>query len=459
MTSDPYWSRWQPARVGDGAQTPSANYSPLIQALDGLRLNQWGDSAVLERGQLAALGRVAAWAHQHNAFWRHRLDQAGFRPDQPITRAMLQAVPVLKRQEIATAGVNAVLDILPKSCGDIFKITTSGSTGEPLTVYKTREAETFSRLAQLRLHEWYGHDLTGVWAAILHNPTAPAPQGIIAPSWNAATANFVQTGPGIALDIRAPLNQQVEWLIQHDPDYLVTYPSNLAALLDLFDQAKTRLARLKSIRCQGETVTPALRQRCRQVLGVEIVNLYACHELGCLALPCPEHGTLHVNSEAVLVEILDEGDRPCLPGTEGRVIVTGLRNVLMPLIRYDIGDRGALAAPCGCGRGYPALAPVLGRRRNMLVLPDGQLRWPSFSFADRTGLESIRQFQIIQDGATHLTVRMSVQGATNKYMERRFSEELAKSLTFPFHTTYVYFDEIGLGPSAKFEDFICALAH
>jgi phenylacetate-CoA ligase len=47
----------------------------------------------------------------------------------------------------------------------------------------------------------------------------------------------------------------------------------------------------------------------------------------------------------------------------------------MPLIRYDVGDRVALAPPgekCPCGRTLPILLSVEGRSDDVILTPDGR---------------------------------------------------------------------------------------
>ena len=76
--------------------------------------------------------------------------------------------------------------------------------------------------------------------------------------------------------------------------------------------------------------------------------------------------------ETLILEILDEKGRPCPPGVEGNIVVTSLANEAMPLIRYQIGDWGALAdGPCGCGRGLQLLKQVTGRLADCFRRSDG----------------------------------------------------------------------------------------
>jgi phenylacetate-CoA ligase len=128
-----------------------------------------------------------------------------------------------------------------------------------------------------------------------------------------------------------------------------------------------RFPRLREVRTSGEPVGATTRQLCRDAWNVPVTDVYAAAEAGCIALQCPGSEHYHVQSESVLVEVLDGWNRACAPGTVGRVVVTTLQNFAMPLVRYDIGDLAEVGAPCPCGRGLPVLTRIAGRVRDTPV--------------------------------------------------------------------------------------------
>jgi phenylacetate-CoA ligase len=78
----------------------------------------------------------------------------------------------------------------------------------------------------------------------------------------------------------------------------------------------------------------------------------------------------------------------------------------MPLIRYCVGDRGALVTakgPCICGRTLPILASVEGRSDDVLYTSDGR-RIGRLDPAFKTDL-SLREAQIIQEALGRVRVR------------------------------------------------------
>ena len=112
---------------------------------------------------------------------------------------------------------------------------------------------------------------------------------------------------------------------------------------------------------------------------------------------CPQHQHFTPQSESVRVEVLDETAGRAAPGQIGKVVVSSLHNFAMPLLRYDIGDFAEVGEPAGYGRGLPVLAHILGRQRNLLVLPSGERRWPVFGEGERPEeVPATYQFQVVQ---------------------------------------------------------------
>jgi phenylacetate-CoA ligase len=103
--------------------------------------------------------------------------------------------------------------------------------------------------------------------------------------------------------------------------------------------------------------------------GVQIINEYGASELDLIAFQNPQK-QWQVNSETLLVEILDEENSVMPLGEEGRVVITSLYNKAHPFIRYDIGDLGILSKDSSIQK--PILEKLLGRTNDIAVLPSGK---------------------------------------------------------------------------------------
>jgi len=117
----------------------------------------------------------------------------------------------------------------------------------------------------LRQHLWNERDLSKKFATIRDRSTSEEnlSQTVRADTWGTATAGIVKTGPAVAIDIRTPIDRQAQWLIEEEPDYFLTYPSNAVALAQHFLDNHLQLQNLCQVRTFGETVDPRLRDLCR----------------------------------------------------------------------------------------------------------------------------------------------------------------------------------------------------
>jgi len=194
-------------------------------------------------------------------------------------------------------------------------------------------------------------------------------------------------------------------------------------------------------------------------LGVPLVDIYSTREVGYIALQCPNHEHYHIQSEHVFVEVLNDEGEPCGPGEVGKVLVSSLHNLAMPLIRYDIGDYVEVGPLCPCGRGLPVIKRILGRTQNMLVMPSGKRRWPLLSSTTIAGMlevaPAIRQYQFVQKAPDLIELRLAVSQDLTSQQEASLVEWVHATFGAVFRVAFSYFDEVPRTAAGKFEEFIC----
>jgi phenylacetate-CoA ligase len=164
-----------------------------------------------------------------------------------------------------------------------------------------------------------------------------------------------------------------------------------------------------------------------------------------------------------VLEVLDSGGMPSLPGQEGTVVVTNLFNRTMPLIRYSLGDRSALLnsapAKCNCGPGVKTILSPAGRADDIVVLPDRKRISPRviddlvYIACAAEGMESrfcrsIRDYQIVQDTSTLIRVLFLADGAPPDKLVATFTKEI-KSLHPDLQCTLVSVPNLDLEESGK----------
>ena len=280
------------------------------------------------------------------------------------------------------------------------------------------------------------------------------PEGLVLPNWAPFLESAYPTGQCAILGITNDIATQARWLVAQDPEYLLSYPSNVLALADHFQATGATLPRLREVWTYGEALRPELRPASARAWGVRVVDMYSSQELGYLALQCPRAHTYHVQSESVYLEILDGAGEPCRPGEVGRVVVSSLHNYASPLLRYEIGDYAEMGGACVCGRTLPVINRIVGRERNMWIRPDGQRMWPVFPPAVWGHLEPIRQLQLVQHSVGQIEARVVGPRALSRAEEAELVAALQQHFPWPFELRLTYLREIDRVASMKFEDFV-----
>lgn len=441
---------------------PGRMASLLMAVMYQLEQTQWlsGEELFFHQGrQLRALFAHAAGTVP---FYRQRFAEAGIDPTAAVTRQTIASLPILKRNALQGAGESMRTTALPKSHGKLHDIETSGSTGRKVQMLGTEVTGVFWRACVMREHFWHRRDLTGKLAAIrwARKGVAMAPEGLRRDNWGPASGSIYPTGPAVLLNIASSLEEQVDWLLREKPDYLISFPSNLIALAGHCQERGIVVPNLKQILTVGETVGDAVRRAVSGAWNLPVKDSYSSEEAGYLAIQCPEHEVYHVQSENVLVEVVDGEGKPCGPGEVGRVLITTLHNFATPLIRYELGDYAEVGAPCVCGRGLPVIRRIVGRQRNRLVLPDGSSVFPYFgNHEDYLAITTaVRRFQIIQRSLHDIECRFVVVEPLTREQEDRMRAVMLRNLGHPFNVSFTYHDEIPPSPRGKFEEFISEVA-
>lgn len=438
-----------------------ARNSALAALLSQLGQSQWYSPADIAVLQARQLGMLLEYVSEYSSFYRQRL--AGLHlTTGKLTPEFLANIPILSRQELQTRLAEINCRVIPESHGAFTEARSSGSTGQMVVVRRTGACMHYWMGLTMREHLWNRRDFSGSLAvirpAVAENDQARV--GVARKDWGPPASLLFETGPSYALNIMTDVARQAEWLVHRNPHYLLTFPTNVEALVRHFETCSSRPGNLRQIRTIGETLTDGLRQRCGEVLGIDVVDTYSSQELGVIAIQCPDSGLYHVMEENLVVEVLDEHGERCQPGEIGRIVVTDLHNFATPLIRYDTRDYAEAGHSCSCGRGLATFARIVGRSRNMVMLPDGRRYWPLVGAYHFRDVAPVTQYQFIQHSLTEMEVRLVVECALDAGQEEKLAEIIHRSLGYPFQLRFNYFEnELPRHKNGKFEEFMCLVAH
>lgn len=238
-------------------------------------------------------------------------------------------------------------------------------------------------------------------------------------------------------------------LVRTRPHVIVSYTNAIYTFARMLESRGWIPPSPASIVVGAEKLYPFQRETIERVFRAPVFETYGSREFMLIGAECDRHTGLHVTTENLLVELLDEAGAPVPVGTEGNVVVTDLTNFGMPFIRYANGDRAiASTAPCGCGRGLPTLAQVTGRRLDVLTTPDGRTLPGEFFPHILKELATVQRFQVIQTTPATVVVRLVAPGWTaddEKWLRR----EITAVAGIALHVVIELVDDIPLTAAGK----------
>ena len=434
---------------------PGPNAAQKLALLYQIEQGQWRTADEIAAAQFEQVKSIASFAAETAPYYRQQFgrDFVGKRLD----KESWLDVPTLSRKTLHEMGPELRSLRTPAQHGRTVELRTSGSTGLVVKLLGTELTQLYWEVFCLRDHFWHRRDFRQKLVVMRYqrDPALKTKAGQRGSGWGPATDDVVLTGPSMLFDMMLDVAFLAETLAAEQPGYVLTHPSVMLGLARHCHEKGIRLPGLLEARTLGESSSESLRETCREAWGVPVVDMYTCQEAGYLALQCPEHEHLHVQSENVLLEVVDVTGRPCGPGQIGRVLITSLNNFATPLIRYEIGDYAEVGEPCSCGRGLPVLKRVMGRYRNLLTLPDGSRRWPLMGYEGRLpDIAPIELMQMVQTSLEEIHVRLVMERALDDSETRELTTFIQGNLGYPFRLRFEYVDTIRNAANGKVEQFI-----
>jgi phenylacetate-CoA ligase len=418
-----------------------------------LEETQWSPEVEILERQLALADELISYCNKQSLWLQDRLaaDQASSRTISDF--AAFQRLPITTKDDLQRAGDRLFCRTSPRAHGYSTRYMTSGSTGQPTVVRRTCLNETDLFAMTLRDHDWHRRDYGLPDCAVRSRATQP----ILMPDWASPVKLLFDSVPSLILPLAWDLRRLNKAIQDFRPGYLQLFPSVLRGLLGYLRDTGEAISSLRQIRTYGEVLTEDERKAASKLLGTPVVDNYCSQEVGIIACQCPETSVLHVSSEFLLVEVIREDGYHCEPGEVGRVLVTDLHNFATPIIRYDLGDYAEVAPPCHCGRKGLTLSRVLGRRRNLMLLPDGNYCWPRLGhlFREYEKIVPVKQFRVFQHGPNEIEVWLVTAGASadaDGSVLRRLIREIT-GYEF-FLRVRVFDDVLPRSASAKTQDFV-----
>jgi phenylacetate-CoA ligase len=377
------------------------------------------------------LRRLVHHAYRNVPYYRALFDERSIVPGQIRTVEDLQRVPITTKRDLQEVPAR---DVVARGLDPnrLLVHTTSGSSGEPLSIRHTGLEERLGTAFRMRALRDFGLRPTDRRVDI----------GLLRPhdarDWDLPQRMLRSFGlyRKASVDCRIAPDEIVSRLEALRPDVIAAFPGVLCRVASVVTGGRPTTLRPRFVISGGEVLTPPMRRQIAEAFGVPIVEHYGTHELGTVAWQCLKRGGYHVSDDGVILEVLKDGS-PARPGEVGEVVATRLHAFAMPFIRYRLGDLVTQGdAPCACGSPFSTIFTVQGRMLDYFPLANGRLLHPYelVMIILERGTDWVGQYQLTQERPDRVVLRvvprMTPTAEDLAWFERRAREHLGPGIEF-----------------------------
>ncbi len=291
-------------------------------------------------------------------------------------------------------------------------VTTSGTSGKPVTIYLTKKD-----LLRLAKNEKESFELTGAKAGDLFQLMTTIDKQFMAGlayylGVQELNAGMIRIGPGVPA---------LQWnsILENKPTILIAVPSFLINLIDYAKQngIKMNETSVRSVICIGEPIREddlsenVLAKRIHADWNVELFSTYASTEMGAAFTECTAHQGGHLNEDLIYLEVLDEEGNEVPHGEKGEIVISTIGTEGTPLIRYKTGDVARIyREPCTCGRNSVRVGPIIGRKNQMIKFKGTTIFPPSiYEIFDSRSEVSCYKIEVSKDYLGHDTITILLE--------------------------------------------------
>lgn len=323
----------------------------------------------------------------------------------------------------------------------LHKVTTSGSTGTPFTVYQNKDKKNRNVADVLYFAKTSGFQLGYRLYYFRHWDRQLKKAKPLAYLQNVIPLEVTYLSDSYISSFLARLKKDPT------PKAFIGYPSAYNSIVNYMQRnaKKPKDYNITSIIANAETLTRDTKEGMEYYFKCPVVSRYSNMENGILAQQMPgKDPYFHINTASYVIEVLDMYTGQPVLDEPGNIVVTDLYNYSMPLIRYTTGDIGLMTKDPKTG--IPMLARVDGRKMDVILNTKGEVL-SAFVSLNTLQYEGILQTQMIQEGPKEYRIRLCITDDFNS--EEAIKNEYLEILGKDARIVFEYPDEIPLLSSGK----------
>ena len=342
--------------------------------------------------QAQQLQQLVGYLNEHSPFYRELFTRHAIDLSTIKTPADLSSLPTTSKEDLQRRNEDFLCVPREKI---IEYASTSGTLGSPVTI-----ALTENDLNRLAYNEYNSFKCADGAPDDIYQLMLTLDRQFMAgiayySGLRKLGAGIIRLGPGVP-------SLQWETIQRLKPTAIVAVPSFILKLIQFAKEYKIDLnnSSVRKAICIGENIRNTdfslniLGKKIKEGWDLHLYSTYASTEMQTAFTECSEGLGGHLQPDLLIVELLDEDNRPVAPNTPGEVTITTLGVEGMPLLRYKTGDVCMYYdQPCACGRKSLRLSPVIGRKKQMIKFK-GTTLYPPALFDLLNEMEEVLDFVV-----------------------------------------------------------------
>jgi len=341
--------------------------------------------------QFLRLKALLCDAYITHSFYRERFDSAGFDPFTMQRTEEIERLPILHKDEYRHF-TNSFYQKHPDRCNAWYRDGTSGSTGMPLTIYRTWDERAYMSakwMCTLYLNGYIWRDRTF---------SIPSPHRLQRES----IIQLFGLLKRYSIPYTASTEEMVTAYLQYNPTIIYANKSQLVLMALYCKNHNIVLPKPRLCISAAETMDANSRALITETFGKDIlIEAYGTVEAGILAWQEKSQDHFRISHTTNLIEVLDN-DAPGTQktpntnraaGTTGQAVITDFFIRSFPLIRYNLGD----LVETDVHNGISVINTIKGRMDDWVIFSDGDRRSFHFFYEIMERRPEIMQFRIIQE--------------------------------------------------------------
>ena len=392
-------------------------YSNLEKYLDlSLKFDKLSNEEI-RKYQIKRLKDLVWYFYQNSLFFKKKCLKSNIHPYQILTLEDLSLLPILTKADIRENYANGLIT-KTSNFQNIYPISTSGSTGIPLSIFVNKEQLKIRWANTFRAWTWTGWTPSKKQARLWHQTLGMSFfqvikefidnlffKRIFVPAYNIKKRN---------------IDRYIKKLIKHNPYLIDGYAESFNFLAEYLLKHTHLKFKPKAIISSAQEISDKVKILLNQITGAEIYDKYGSREFSGIAYESTDNKGHLICDDSYIVELL-KNKKTVGVGEIGEIFITDLNNYVTPMMRYQIGDLAEKLSDESTKLNkikFNTLGGIKGRTRAIIVCDES--KWvPGTFFAHffKEYIGRIRQYKVEQFKLGEISIKLVLEDESDDLLD------------------------------------------